>query len=457
MPQFGGKDSKRHFTVVIRGKEHGLYVSSSPSSAAKKAVTKLCAANKGKKVEFHIREITQGSKKKTYGPYEGYIEKLKEPIELKGRVIKYKPVAKLSKKTGVKKGGMHRAAAAAEVEVNPCYHYRTKGNKIRTTALRINPTLEEIYVKDRNGKLILLEEEAVEILETHKDPKSQVEFGRVEKNGVSGWVRINYILQTNSNGNRVRCIFRPKLQEARELWKKSLKPEPISAPISAPRRHILPNINNFLLKETTKEKPTIFGLDNFQPNYGARQSASLSRLRGQAANFPGYQGEPASLAGLGRQAANFSREQRYPINAQVEDDLLKKVNEVHTKNPEASIEKVSNDKYIIHIGPQFRKIIERYWYDEIDHELGYQITETNSRGPLVYTEDKFDETIYKLIDSRMKSSQTRLSELLELCRNTYHDMFKKEIPEKKLRELESYIRSYPIIVQNDRNPTFYKI
>ena len=43
-------------------------------------------------------------------PYEGYIEKLKEPIELKGRVIKYKPVAKLSGKSGaksaVKKGGM---------------------------------------------------------------------------------------------------------------------------------------------------------------------------------------------------------------------------------------------------------------------------------------------------------------------------------------------------------------
>jgi hypothetical protein len=105
MQQFGGKDSKRHFTVVMGGKEHGLYVSSSPSSAAKKAVTKLCAANKSKKVEFHIREITQGSKKKTYGPYSGYIEKLKEPIELKGRVIKYKPVAKLSGKTGVKKGG----------------------------------------------------------------------------------------------------------------------------------------------------------------------------------------------------------------------------------------------------------------------------------------------------------------------------------------------------------------
>jgi hypothetical protein len=109
MPQFGGKpkktssDSKRHFTVVMGGKEHGLYVSSTPSSAARKAVTKLCTANKSKKVEFHIREITQGSKKKTYGPYEGYIEKLKEPIELKGRVIRYKPVAKLSGKTDQKK------------------------------------------------------------------------------------------------------------------------------------------------------------------------------------------------------------------------------------------------------------------------------------------------------------------------------------------------------------------
>ena len=112
MLQLGGKpvkktkktssDSKRHFTVVMGNKEHGLYVSSTPSSAAKKAVTKLCTANKSKKVQFEIREITQGSKKKTYGPYVGYIEKLKEPIELKGRIIKYKPITKLSKKTSNK-------------------------------------------------------------------------------------------------------------------------------------------------------------------------------------------------------------------------------------------------------------------------------------------------------------------------------------------------------------------
>jgi hypothetical protein len=108
MPHFGGKlktsDLKRHFTVVFEGKEHGLYVSSNPSSAAKKALTKLCTDNKSKKVEFSIREITQSSKKKTYGPYVGHIEKLKEPIELKGRIIKYKPIVKLSSK--IMKGGV---------------------------------------------------------------------------------------------------------------------------------------------------------------------------------------------------------------------------------------------------------------------------------------------------------------------------------------------------------------
>ena len=125
MPQIGGKNAKkkssssstkRHFTVVIGNKEHGLYVSSSPSSAARKAVSKLCATDKKKKVQFHIREITQGSKKKTYGPYLGEIEKLAKPIELKGRVIKYKPVAKLSgKKT--KTGGAKKRGSILVVEV----------------------------------------------------------------------------------------------------------------------------------------------------------------------------------------------------------------------------------------------------------------------------------------------------------------------------------------------------
>ena len=122
MPHFGSKNAKkkssssttkRNFTVVIGSKEHGLYVSSSPSSAARKAVSKLCATDKKRKVQFHIREITQGSKKKTYGPYLGYIEKFANPIELKSRVIKYMiHVEKIRGKTFTKnkmniKGGLH--------------------------------------------------------------------------------------------------------------------------------------------------------------------------------------------------------------------------------------------------------------------------------------------------------------------------------------------------------------
>ena len=143
MQQFGGKDSKRHFTVVMGGKEHGLYVSSTPSSAAKKAVTKLCTANKSKKVEFSIREITQGSKKKTYGPYEGHIEKLKEPIELKGRVIKYKPVAKLSGKTSSKKGGQRGGAVYFMAKFNKPI---SKNNSI--TAETICKDFKEYLKKD---------------------------------------------------------------------------------------------------------------------------------------------------------------------------------------------------------------------------------------------------------------------------------------------------------------------
>ena len=98
--------SKRHFTVVMNSKEHGLYISSTPSSAARKAVSKLCANNKKKKVEFCIRETTQNSNKKVYGPYIGYMQKLEKPVELEGRVIRYKPIAKLKKKSRKMKGGV---------------------------------------------------------------------------------------------------------------------------------------------------------------------------------------------------------------------------------------------------------------------------------------------------------------------------------------------------------------
>jgi len=141
MPHIGGKSAKkssssttkRHFTVVMGNKEHGLYISSSPSSAARKAVSKLCATDKKKKVQFSIREITQGSKKKTYGPYLGEIEKLAKPIELKGRVIKYKPVAKLvGKKTktgGAKKRGSILVVEAKDGKITKKYITKKQADK----------------------------------------------------------------------------------------------------------------------------------------------------------------------------------------------------------------------------------------------------------------------------------------------------------------------------------------
>jgi hypothetical protein len=97
--------SKRHFTAIVGSKENGLYISSSPSSAARKIVSKLCASSKSKKVEFCVREITQKSEKKTYGPYLGEMKKLAKPIELKGRIIRYAPVVHLKKKKTTTKTG----------------------------------------------------------------------------------------------------------------------------------------------------------------------------------------------------------------------------------------------------------------------------------------------------------------------------------------------------------------
>ena len=113
MLHVGGKNAKkksssttkRDMTIVIGNKEHELYVSSSPSSAARKAVSKLCATDKKMKVQFSIREITHGSKKKTYWPYVGKMKKLDKPIELKECVIKYTPDVYLDKKVRNKMRG----------------------------------------------------------------------------------------------------------------------------------------------------------------------------------------------------------------------------------------------------------------------------------------------------------------------------------------------------------------
>ena len=123
--------SKRHFTTVIGKKEQGTYISSSPLYAAKKAVSKLCADDKKRKVVFSIRETTRDSNKKVYGPYIGYMQKLDKPVELEGRVIKYKPVAKLDKKGRKNEGFIFQSKIKQKGGIN-CVNERVFKNILGT-------------------------------------------------------------------------------------------------------------------------------------------------------------------------------------------------------------------------------------------------------------------------------------------------------------------------------------
>lgn len=100
--------SKRTFTIhdakhvdgchtKFKNKDYsGVYVSSSPGGAAKKALTQLCRVKKihGQCALFiTVRETTQGSSKKQF-TYKLNRVKLSKPLELKGRVIHYTSKAK---------------------------------------------------------------------------------------------------------------------------------------------------------------------------------------------------------------------------------------------------------------------------------------------------------------------------------------------------------------------------
>jgi hypothetical protein len=181
--------SKRHFTVVIRNKEHGLYVSSTPSSAARKAVSKLCADNKKKKVEFSIRETTQASNKKIYGPYIGYMQKLDKPVELKGRVIRYKPIAKLKKKSRKMKGGVEILGEGFEgIVLRPNINNLESENKVSKL---IKATPEEIE------KLIAFEQALNRIDEDGRYHVKMLNTREIKSENINAIPNIN---QTRKNG-----------------------------------------------------------------------------------------------------------------------------------------------------------------------------------------------------------------------------------------------------------------
>ena len=84
----GGSDGMRYFKVVsvdgkkVKDDDEGRYKitqKSSPGGAARKAFSQLTKKYNSSKIVFVIKETTQGSKKKEYGPYEGIRVRLTTP------------------------------------------------------------------------------------------------------------------------------------------------------------------------------------------------------------------------------------------------------------------------------------------------------------------------------------------------------------------------------------------
>jgi hypothetical protein len=79
--------SNRNFTILFNSKEYFTNNSSTPSLAARKFFSNINKSNQIKsKIEFSVKETTNGSKKKIYGPYIGsknnvYLKKSKKIIK----------------------------------------------------------------------------------------------------------------------------------------------------------------------------------------------------------------------------------------------------------------------------------------------------------------------------------------------------------------------------------------
>jgi len=77
----------RNFIILFNSKEYSPNYSSTPSLAARKFFSSINKSNQIKsKIEFYVKETTEGSKKKIYGPYIGsknnvYLKKSKKIIK----------------------------------------------------------------------------------------------------------------------------------------------------------------------------------------------------------------------------------------------------------------------------------------------------------------------------------------------------------------------------------------
>ena len=72
----------RSFIILFNSKEYSPFYSSTPSLAARKFFSSINKSNQIKsKIEFYVKETTEGSKKKIYGPYIGSKKKSKKIIK----------------------------------------------------------------------------------------------------------------------------------------------------------------------------------------------------------------------------------------------------------------------------------------------------------------------------------------------------------------------------------------
>jgi hypothetical protein len=87
------------------------------------------------------------------------------------------------------------------------YHDRKKAKDTESTALRIRPNNLEEYVKDVRGNNIVLGKfEDVKLNGKEQNPTTGIIYGLVEKNGLTGWVNMEYIHEKLGESIDVRCL-----------------------------------------------------------------------------------------------------------------------------------------------------------------------------------------------------------------------------------------------------------
>ena len=342
MLHVGGKNAKktssstkRHFMVVIGNKEHGLYISSSPSSAARKAVSKLCSDNKKRKVEFSIREITQRSKKNTYGPYLGYIEKLDNPIELKGRVIRYKPVAKLKRKISKKmKGGKILGIGTEGVVLHPNINNK-RTNQVSKLIQIPDEKIDELI--EFETKLNDIDPEGrfhVKII-PEKSGKLSQKFNNI--NGINSGNKIEFKKKMNNRQKNGNSIIEPNFKITYEYGGISIE-------------HFLENYGNYEeMIDLTFCKNILLGIANIFEGLHKFHMEGIHHLDLHAGNIVFLLGNPAKVNSARGNSAkvNSARANSAKVNSARANSAhgnLAKGNSAHGNSARANSERANSAK-----------------------------------------------------------------------------------------------------------------